>query len=87
LSGFVALDLETFAAQLLERVETVAARKQEPQGSPWLNVKSAADYLGLSEDAVRALIARKELEVFKPNSRVFIHRDACDRWVTSGAAG
>jgi hypothetical protein len=36
--------------------------------SPWMNAKSAATYLDMSEDALRSLVKRKEVPVHRsPN--------------------
>lgn len=63
------------AEELVARVE---------HSSPWLTVSAAGAYLGISEDALRALIQRKEIRFYKPNGRLFIDRKDLDTWIRGG---
>lgn len=45
---------------LLARVEALEAQLAAPTNPPeWLTVKAAADYTGLTEDAIRKLVDRR----------------------------
>lgn len=76
------LDVTSLKEEIVREVAALISAKQENPGStPWLNVKSAARYLGMSEEAMRGLIKRREVEVHRPNGRVFINRKNLDSWV------
>jgi hypothetical protein len=46
---------------------------------PWMNAKSAAAYLDMTEDALRSLVKRKEIAVHRsPNGTVRFLRDDLD---------
>lgn len=47
--------------------------------SPWMNVKSAAAYLDMSEDALRSLVKRKEIAVYRsPNGTLRFRQEDLD---------
>jgi hypothetical protein len=48
--------------------------------SPWLNLRAASEYLGLSEHATRKFLDRHGLDKHQhiPGGRILIHRDHLD---------
>jgi excisionase family DNA binding protein len=80
----ITIDVHALADTLVERLRDLLPAP-EPARSPWLDVGAAADYLNLSREAMRGLIKRGDVPFYKPNGRVFLHRDDLDRWVRSGA--
>ena len=63
--------------------EEIAA--QRPNGTPWLNVEDAADYLRTTKDAIRATVRRGDLPVHRTaNGRLLFHRDDLDAYATAG---
>jgi excisionase family DNA binding protein len=54
-----------------------------------LSVKQVADYLGVHEQTVRALIRKGELEALQPRGRghaLFIEKETVDEWLRGGEA-
>jgi len=73
-----ATDLEQFRSVIREEIQatTVAA----PSG--WLSVKGVADYLDTTEDAIRALVKRKQIPHDRaPTGRLLFSRSELDQWV------
>ena len=52
----------------------------------FLDVRGAAEYLSLSEEAIRSKIRRGELPVYRRGGRVFLDRAELRAWVV-GASG
>jgi excisionase family DNA binding protein len=76
-------DIERIAA----RVAHLVAAGGNPSQTPWLDVKGAAAHLGLSADAIRALVKRHEIPVHRtPNRRVRFSVTELDEWVRSELA-
>ena len=69
-------------AQLVERVDELEARlaADETTSSPWLTVKRAAAYLGLTEYATRKFVDRHNIDKHQhvPGGRILVHRDHLD---------
>jgi excisionase family DNA binding protein len=78
------IDLSPLRDELLRELLAIVAERALQEPSPWLTVKKASEYLDITEDAVRGLIKRREIKVYRPNGRVFIRREELDRWVTRG---
>lgn len=78
---------ESFYADLLDRVgavvrDEIAAAQPEPAPAGWLNAKSAAAYLDTTEEAIRSMIKRGDIEPERtPNGRLLFDRVELDRWV------
>ena len=81
----ITVDVEALADALASRLTSAMAKPDQARSS-WLSVRDAAEYLGVSETAVRALIKRRHVPFCKPNGRIFIDRRDLDEWVRSGAA-
>ena len=74
---------ERVAARVLERLE----RGQE--GDRWLDAKQAADYLGLSINALHKLTAARQLpaEQEAPGHKLWFRRSQLDHWRSGGGNG
>ena len=59
-----------------ERIEEVLARRDHERR--WLSVADAADYLGMSEKAVRRRIERGAIVYTRQGTRILIDRRALD---------
>jgi excisionase family DNA binding protein len=68
--------LELLAAFVRRRVEEVLAHRDAERR--WLSVTAAADYLGMSEKAVRRRIERGQIAYTRQGSRILIDRRALD---------
>jgi excisionase family DNA binding protein len=69
--------LELLAAFVRRRVEDALARRDTERR--WLSVAAAADYLGLSEKAIRRRIERGSITYTRHGSRILVDRRALDR--------
>lgn len=56
---------------------------REHEGTPWLNVVQAAEWIGVSTSFVKQRVARNEIPHRHVGRRVLIHRDELDRWVAA----
>lgn len=73
---------------LAHRVAEIV-RGELPSPSPrtpwpdWLSVDRSADYLGVSPERVRKLIARHQIPFYRegPGCRTFLHRPELDAWM------
>jgi excisionase family DNA binding protein len=78
---------EEFAA-LAARVTELEARlaADELTTWPWLTVKQAAAYLGLTEHATRKFIDRHHTDKHQhvPGGRILVHRDDLDTALSDG---
>ena len=66
---------------LLNRVEALeAALAARPEQREWLTIPAAAKYLGRSEDAIRKLIDRLDVDKHQelPGGRITLSRDELD---------
>jgi excisionase family DNA binding protein len=73
-------DLEQFRHLIRDEIQTLAATG--PPG--WLSVKGAASYLDTTDDAIRALVKRKQIPCERaPNGRLLFWRDDLNEWVRS----
>jgi excisionase family DNA binding protein len=74
--------LDDLVATLVERLVPVLAPAVQPiQPSGWLNAKSAASYLDLSEQAIRARVKRGEIPVHRCDGRLYFDRTELDEYV------
>ena len=65
----------------IERRVTTRLRDEIGTGSPWFTVAQAGDYLGITEQAMRGLLKRRQITAYRPNGRVFVSREDLDAWV------
>ena len=75
--------------QIAEQVaERIAASFAHENGQPvWLDIEAAAAHLAMTVQAVRGLVKRDEIPVYRlPNGRLRFLRDELDRWAYSGSA-
>jgi hypothetical protein len=74
---------ERVAARVLERLEGVQ------DGDRWLDAKQAADYLGLSINALHKLTAARQLPVEQeaPGHKLWFRRSQLDHWRSGGQNG
>jgi excisionase family DNA binding protein len=72
--------VEEFEA-LAARVADLEARIAEPAVSEWLTIRGAAEYLDLSEPAIRKLIDRGRIPKHQHTAggRIMLRRDEIDR--------
>jgi excisionase family DNA binding protein len=81
----------TAVDQLLERVreivhEAVSASQPPAEPEPWLNVKSAAKYLDMTEDALRSLVKRGEIKPYRSeNNGLRFRREQLDAFAMGEA--
>jgi excisionase family DNA binding protein len=68
--------LELLAVFVAERVEELLARRDAERR--WLSVAAAADYLGMSEKAIRRRVERGTIAYTRHGSRILIDRRALD---------
>jgi excisionase family DNA binding protein len=74
-------DVERIAARLAERL----AKHQGPP-KVWLDVTDAAAHLGLTENAIRGLVKRKQIPFHRTkNGRLRFAVTELDHWVRTGA--
>jgi hypothetical protein len=73
-------DIERLAARIVELIS------RPPSDETWLNVAAAAAHLGLTEDAIRGLVKRGQIPVYRmENGRLrFPQGDACSSGATCG---
>ncbi len=75
-------NLRTLVAEEVTRA--LAASVPEPI-EPWLDVKQAKDHLGVTEDALRAMVKRGQLLARRtPTGRIVFRASELDAWVLSG---
>jgi len=61
--------------------------EREQAGTPWLDVRGAADYLVTTPKGIRGLVNRREIPFTKtPNGRILFDRRELEAWVRSAAA-
>jgi Helix-turn-helix domain len=74
---------ERVAARVLERLGN------GQDGDRWLDAKQAADYLGLSINALHKLTAARQLptEQEAPGHKLWFRRSQLDHWRTGGGDG
>jgi Helix-turn-helix domain len=74
---------ERVAARVLERLE------DGQDGDRWLDAKQAADYLGLSINALHKLTAARQLpaEQEAPGHKLWFRRSQLDHWRSGGHNG
>jgi excisionase family DNA binding protein len=71
--------IRRIATEEVERI--LAARERESAKKKWLSVKECADYLGISEMAVRRRITRGRIPVRHQGRSVLVDRVALDRQI------
>jgi predicted DNA-binding transcriptional regulator AlpA len=74
---------EIVAARVLERLDGA------PREDRWLDAKQAADYLGLTVNALHKLSARRQLPAHQdgPGRKLYFLRSELDSWRSGGSAG
>jgi len=76
-----------FADALALRVAAVLAVKEQEPTSQWMTAKTAALYLDMSEQGLRALVKRRQVPFERtPVGHLRFSRAALDDWVRSEAA-
>ena len=70
------------AREAAKQAVTDYAARSADTASRWLNVKSAAEYLDITEHALRSLVKRNDIPVHRaPNGRLLFHAVELDEWV------
>jgi excisionase family DNA binding protein len=72
-------DLDALAARLSERIPQIE------EGSPWLTLKPAAEYLGTTPAALRKAAQRGQIPHHQPSGergRLYFARKDLDAWVS-----
>lgn len=80
--SLVVLDAADLREVLRGELERVLANQRSAEG--YLSVKSAATYLDVSEQALRARVKRKEIAVHRRGGRLYFEREALDEYVRGG---
>ena len=73
-------------AKLAPQLETLLDQGAQPQDG-FLRVPEAAEFLGLTPDALRGLVKRDKVPHQKIGRRIMFDRAELRQWVRSGAAG
>jgi hypothetical protein len=82
----IAVDLTAIENELRHIVRDEYSRLNETP-SPWLNTKSAAAYLDITEDALRGIVKRGEITPSRSaNRRLMFRREMLDAWAMGGEA-
>jgi excisionase family DNA binding protein len=85
--------LEALLDQLADRIARRLLELQPPpiaaaeSVSPWLSVKSAAQYLDWPSQRLYKLTAQGAVPHYKHESRLLFHRDELDHWLRQHAQG
>jgi excisionase family DNA binding protein len=77
--------IEALARRVAELVGQQTGSADDTRGG-WLDVKSAAAYLGTTQDAIRSAVRRQQLPGKRGNGRVLFTREELDRYVREGRA-
>ncbi len=76
-------DIERLATRVVQLLTSSVARRDQA----WLDVAGAGVHLGLSENAIRGLVKRRQLPVHRTeNGRLRFSATELDEWVRSGLA-
>ena len=68
-----------------ERVTAAVAESENGErGSPWLSLREAAEYVGVSERTLERDVARGRLSSSTVGRRRLVHRDELDAYVRRG---
>lgn len=67
----IAIDYGALADELAKRLE--------PQGSPWMTVAEAAEYMRVSKSWLRARL--HDIPNCKPDGKTLLHRREIDAWL------
>jgi|SRR5581483_1133475 len=74
--------LEDLSAQVAEVRQMILELRRPEAEVGWFSVKSAAEYLDTTEEALRGLIKRGQVPVHRtPHGRLLLHRDELDAYV------
>lgn len=82
--------LDHLADALAARLAARQSRPSDPQSEDrWMGSADAADYLGLSKDALHKLTAREEIPFSqaKPRAKLYFQKSALDHWRLANAVG
>lgn len=82
MSTVTLLDAADLRDVLRVELERVLVKHRSTDG--YLSLKSAAAYLDVSEQALRARVKRKEIPVHRRDGRLYFERDALDKYVRGG---
>jgi excisionase family DNA binding protein len=78
------LFLAAIADRVAERLKPVLERPTQAERQQWFDVKGAAVYCGVSDDALRNAVKNGALRRHIRGERsVALHRDDLDRWMGS----
>jgi hypothetical protein len=69
---------DAVSARLREDFERASKNRHR---SGFLNVRSAAEYLDVTEDALRSRVKRREVPVHRRHGRLYFERAELDRYV------
>jgi excisionase family DNA binding protein len=82
------------AADVLDAIEELVAERVgavlagvAPNGSPWLSLAQAADYLGISDRTIARDLARGRLRASSVGRRRLLHRDELDAYAKGDGGG
>lgn len=76
-------DIELIAA----RVAALILAADGPSRTSWLDVEGAAAHVGMSANAIRGLVKRRQVPFHRtPNRRLRFHAPELDDWVRFGLA-
>ena len=78
----IQVDLRDVAERVAELVLQTLNELRTPS-SPWLDLQSAAEYLGCSPERLRKLVQRRAVPFHqeRPGGRIFFHRLELDEWM------
>ena len=87
LAAALAPDVVAALEELVAEHVAEAAAAANGDRSPWLSVRDAAGYLGVSERTLNREIARGRVRSETVGRRRILHRDELDNYVKSGGGG
>jgi excisionase family DNA binding protein len=72
--------LSALEALIAERIEAAFAARAHSNGTPWLSLRDAAEYLAVSERTLERAIAKGRLRSSALGRRRILHRDDLDAY-------
>lgn len=79
--------MEVIVRAAAEMVLTRTLRESATSGSAWLDSRAAAQYLGMTRNALHKLTARRQIpfEQDGPGCKLWFQRTRLDRWRAGGS--
>lgn len=72
---------EELVEEIARRAAEILRAEESPDVSPWMDVKTAAEYLGWPVKRLYNLTSAKAVPCRKHEGRIMFHRDELDAWL------